>query len=181
MNCSMYCSNKRRKSLLFSSVTVLFLSYLMISPGVSLGKEPTKKEEPGMSVPILGNEHIESPGSLHVPYNSDPPTSGPHTPYIAPWGIHNAPVPKELQVHNLEDGGVIVQYNCMNCQDLVKKLEHIASQYERIILAPYPGMDTVIALTSWGKIDKLKEFDEKRIIRFINAYIGIDHHPKSEK
>jgi len=159
----------------------LILIFSLFISEMYLGSDSIAKDEPGTSVPILGNEHIESPASPHIPYNSDPPTSGPHTPYIAPWGIHDAPVPKEMQVHNLEDGGVIVQYNCLNCQDLVKKLEHITGQYERIILAPYPGMNSLIALTSWGKIDKLKEFDEKRIIRFINAYIGIDHHPKSEK
>lgn len=151
------------------------------NPEISPGADSGKGEEPGKPVAILGNEHIESPASPHPPYNSDPPTSGPHTPYIAPWGAHNTPVPREIQVHNLEDGGVIVQYNCSNCQDLVKKLEQITGQYERVILAPYPGMDTLIALTAWGRIDKLKELDEKRIIRFINAYVGVDHHPKSEK
>jgi hypothetical protein len=171
--------SKKTLVLTFTFALILF-SFLFLSDK-GHAADLSKKEEPGTSVPILGNDHIESPGSPHKPYNSDPPTSGPHTPYIAPWGLHNAPVPKEMQVHNLEDGGVIIQYQCVNCQDLIKKLEHITSQYERIILAPYPGLDTLIALTSWGKIDKLKEFDEKRIIRFINAYIGIDHHPKSEK
>jgi hypothetical protein len=61
---------------------------------------------PGTSYPDLGNAHIQTLTDPHAPYNSDPPTSGPHLPYIAPWGIHTEPIPKELQVHNLEDGGV---------------------------------------------------------------------------
>lgn len=170
-----------RKFLMLAVRTGCILFVLLFLSDRIFAKDLPAKEEPGTSIPLLGNDHIESPGSPHKPYNSDPPTSGPHTPYIAPWGIHNAPVPKEMQVHNLEDGGVIVQYQCNHCENLIKKLEHITSQYERIILAPYPGLDTLIAVTSWGKIDKLKEYDEKRIIRFINAYIGIDHHPKSEK
>jgi hypothetical protein len=39
-------------------------------------------------------------------------------------------------------------------------------------------MDSPIALTAWTRMDKLTEVDEKRIVRFIEAYRGIDHHPK---
>jgi hypothetical protein len=129
--------------------------------------------------PSLGNEHISSPSVPHIPYNSDPPTSGPHTPYLARWGIHGQSVPKEEQVHNLEDGGVVIQYDCPDgCPELIEKLSAIASRYERLILAPYPGMDKRIALTAWRRLDKFDEFDEQRIARFIGAHIGIDHHPR---
>jgi hypothetical protein len=131
---------------------------------------------PGTQFPDQGNLHIASPESPHQPYNSDPPTSGPHLPYIAPWGVHTRPIPRELQVHNLEDGGVMVQYNC-ECPDLVAKLKAVVQRYEKnVILAPYPGMTHKIALTAWTRLDALQEFDEGRIKRFIEAYRGIDHH-----
>ncbi|MEK7879950.1 MAG: DUF3105 domain-containing protein [candidate division NC10 bacterium] len=133
---------------------------------------------PGASVPSQGNAHLNSPTAPHPPYNSDPPTSGPHLTYIAPWGIHESPVQRELQVHNLEDGGVMVQYHC-DCPELVAKLRAIVQRYPtQVILAPYPGMDRRIALTAWGRIDKFDELDEARIERFIKAYRGIDHHPR---
>jgi len=129
--------------------------------------------------PSLGNAHISTPSVPHIPYNSDPPTSGPHTSYLAKWGIHDRPVPKEEQVHNLEDGGVIIQYNCPDgCPELVEKLKAVAQRYDRLILAPYPGMDKRIVLTAWRRLDKFDEFDEQRIVRFIDAHIGIDHHPR---
>ena len=131
---------------------------------------------PGVQMPDQGNLHISSTDSPHVPYNSDPPTSGPHLPYIAPWGIHTRPIDRELQVHNLEDGGVVVQYNC-ECPDIVAKLKGIVQRYDKhVILAPYPGMKTKIALTAWTRIDTMEELDEARVRRFIDAYIGIDHH-----
>jgi len=135
---------------------------------------------PGVSMADLGNAHIQTLDEPHVPYNSDPPTSGPHMPYIAPWGIHAEPVPKELQVHNLEDGGVVVQYNCPSgCPDLVDKLKAVVSRYkDEVILAPYPGMAHRIALTAWTRIDAFDDFDESRIVRFITAYRGIDHHKR---
>ena len=133
---------------------------------------------PGTYVPSLGNAHIQLATDPHPPYNSDPPTSGPHLPYLAAWGIHTRPIPKELQVHNLEDGGVVIQYNC-ECPELAEKLAAIVRRYEdRVVLAPYPGMKSKIALTAWTRIDTMEELDEARIVRFIRAYRGIDHHAK---
>jgi hypothetical protein len=136
--------------------------------------------QPGVSLPDQGNRHVQTLTEAIPPYNSVPPTSGPHLPYIAPWGIHTEPIPNQLQVHNLEDGGVLVQYNCPDgCPDLVAKLKSIMSGYEQqVILAPYPGMKTRIALTAWRRLDAFDDFDEQRIRRFISAYRGIDHHPR---
>ena len=131
---------------------------------------------PGVLMPDQGNLHIPTADSPHEPYNSDPPTSGPHLPYIAPWGMHTRPIPPPLQVHNLEDGGVLVQYNC-ECPELVEKLRAIVRRYDRhVILAPYPPMKSRIVLTAWTRLDAFEEPDEKRIVRFIEAYRGIDHH-----
>ena len=133
---------------------------------------------PGVKLADQGNAHIQLATEPHEPYNSDPPTSGPHMPYIAPWGIHTEPIVRELQVHNLEDGGVMVQYRCATpCPDLVARLAEIVRRYEtQVILAPYPGMRTRIALTAWTRLDAFDDFDEARIVRFIRTYRGIDHH-----
>jgi hypothetical protein len=133
---------------------------------------------PGVKLADQGNAHIQLATEPHVPYNSDPPTSGPHMPYIAPWGIHTEPIVRELQVHNLEDGGVMVQYHCATpCPDLVARLTEIVRRYDtQVILAPYPGLRTRIALTAWTRLDAFDDLDEARIVRFIRTYRGIDHH-----
>jgi Protein of unknown function (DUF3105) len=135
---------------------------------------------PGVKHADQGNAHIQMATDPHVPYNTDPPTSGPHLPYIAPWGIHTVPIVKELQVHNLEDGGVLVQYRCATpCPELVAKLTEVVRRYEKeVILAPYPDLRTRIALTAWTRLDAFDDFDEARIVRFIHAYRGIDHHKR---
>jgi hypothetical protein len=70
-----------------------------------------------------------------------------------------------------------VQYNCENCDALVDQLSGVVRRYdEHVVLAPYPAMGSAIALTAWGRIDKLDDFDEERIVAFIDAYAGIDHH-----
>jgi hypothetical protein len=131
---------------------------------------------PGTAMPSQGHRHLQTVNDPHEPYNSDPPTSGPHLSYIAPWGIHTRPIPPQLQVHNLEDGGVMVQYNC-ECPEIVERLTAIVRSYDKfVILAPYPRMSRRIALTAWTRIDTFDDFDESRIRRFIEAYRGIDHH-----
>lgn len=152
-----------------ASFVVLLSAYLIYGGFIGKGS--------GTSVPMMPAKYHLAPGEPPPIYNTDPPTSGPHTPYLARWGIHQEPIPREVQVHNLEDGGVIVHYNCPEgCPELVEKLEGIVKQFDRVILAPSPGMDTRIALTAWGRLDKFDNFDEGRIRRFIKAYMGIDHH-----
>jgi len=132
----------------------------------------------GESVVSQGNAHITETQMGQFAYSTAPPTSGPHLGYLAPWGVHDEPVPNELQVHNLEDGGVIVHYNYPDgCPDLVAQLKEVVGRYaDGVILEPYPGMETRIALTAWQQIDLFDRFDEARIVRFIRAYRGIDHH-----
>jgi uncharacterized protein DUF3105 len=178
------------RSLLAAALLAWFLG-----PGTfGAGAQPATTSPnslPGKEFPDLGNAHIPRLGDSHAPYNSEPPTSGTHLPGIAPWGIYDKPIPKEYQVHNLEDGGIVIQYNCpKGCPDLIKKLEGVFFKYKaraqkekkyiHLILAPYPDMDARLALTAWTRLDKLTDFDEARIDRFIEAYIGIDHHPKKE-
>lgn len=70
------------------------------------------------------------------------------------------------------------EWNSQNCKDLVAKL---TSVYEKkgktkLIVIPRPSLDVTIALTAWSRIDKFNDFDEKRIIEFIDAYR--DHGPE---
>ena len=87
---------------------------------------------------------------------------------------------RAIQSGALSGAGLAVTYHCpQQCPDLVAKLRAVVLRYDtQVILAPYPGMDPRIALTAWSRIDTLDQFDEKRIVRFIEAYRGIDHHPR---
>ena len=136
------------------------------------------RTKPGRPVSTMGNEHIGSEWAQRsIDYNSAPPTSGPHVDKIARWGIHTGYVPDKVQLHNLEHGGVIVQYYCEDCDDMVNQLATIVRRYpDHVILAPYPIMKSRIALTAWGRIDTFDEFNEIRIVAFIEAFAGLEHH-----
>ncbi len=87
------------------------------------------------------------------------------------------PMPIAIQKHMLEhaDGsgppGVVINYNCEDylCEpDLIEKLEAFAEKYPaNVYVAPFKKMDAKIALTKYGKIEILEEYDEVKIDEFI--------------
>ena len=146
-------------------------------------------EEPGFVLESQGNSHLAAEDQPHERYNSSPPTSGSHMSYLAPGDIYAEQVPDEVQIHNLEDGHVNIQYDCPDgCDELVAQLSGIVNEYlagpdGRVLMGPYSGItDPItgqsrrIALTAWIRLDTFDEFDEERIRTFIDAYVGLDHH-----
>lgn len=155
----------KNKNKLFKILMAVFLIF-------SLGWIITKTFAPlpGEAVAIQGRDHIKI-GADHPAYNSLPPTSGWHYEETSKWGIFDIPIADEIQVHNLEHGGIMVQYKPNLDTSAIEALKKIVSAYKSdVILAPYPNLDKNIALTAWGRIDKFDAPDEKRIIRFINAF-----------
>ncbi len=130
----------------------------------------------GVSTSGAGN-HSGAPAGG---YSTSPPTSGPHLPQAPSWGEQRE-LSEALQVHALEHGGVLVQYNCSTpCLELVRNLRSITSERDQgVILAPYSGMNSRIALTSWGRIDLLDEFDEDRVREFVSKNRG--HAPEGNQ
>ena len=123
---------------------------------------------PGESVGTSGSG-IHS-GAPSGGYSTSPPTSGSHLGSVADWGEYNDEVEEVLQVHAMEHGAVLVQYNCPSgCGELVGNLSLLVNDYSaKVILAPYANMDSLIALTAWGKIDLLDEFEDGRIREFVD-------------
>ncbi len=147
-----------------------------------------------VSWPTQGNTHIQQGNASPIEYNTKPPTSGPHYPGLAPWDIYDEPVRYEQVVHNMEDGGVIVYYQCEDgCPELREQLAEVVRPYivsgRHVLLMPndpqwtefgsqsaHQDMEARIALTAWQRLDKFDEFDAARIRAFIERYEGIDHH-----
>ncbi|HSR68636.1 MAG TPA: DUF3105 domain-containing protein [Acidobacteriota bacterium] len=136
------------------------------------------QDQPGLALPILPFPgYLNNPRAPHLPYNSNPPTSGPRLAGLAAWGLHSIPVPLELQVHNLEHGGILIQYNCpRDCPQLVSRLRAFIQGRDQVLVAPYPFIETRLALTAWGRLLTLEEFDEARMEAFLKAFGGHDHH-----
>lgn len=63
------------------------------------------------------------------------------------------------------------------CQSLVSELSQFLDVYQRVIVIPRPNIESRIALTAWGKIDKMDSFDKNRI----NAFIASFHNKGPEQ
>jgi hypothetical protein len=126
---------------------------------------------PARAVPSMGgiNLHTATEGFA---YNSRPPTSGPHAPQPPRWGRSNEPIPETVQVHGLEHGGILVQYRCPEpCPELVDRLDRVVRRYSsKVLLAPNMNQDSLIALTSWTRLQELEDFDEPTIVDFIETF-----------
>jgi hypothetical protein len=148
----------------------------------------------GTSYPSQGHAHLNPGEPDDFVYNSNPPTSGPHREMFTDTFISPDPLPKYVQVHLLEHGNVLLQYNC-NCPDLAASLGSIAMIYDihlvpqnelqpsaadvqngedqgfAVIVAPYPNMKSKIALTAWTRLATLPNVDKQKIASFIDAYL----------
>ena len=127
-------------------------------------------------VALLGS--IDEP---HDPYETDPPTSGPHVAELAEPGFRDGTIPDEVQVANLADGYVIVHYNARTGPTLEAGMRRLAAELEGwdLIVQPDATLDpeTQVVLTAWGRLERLDQFDadaRRRIRRFVQTFSGLE-------
>lgn len=119
-------------------------------------------------VQIFDNETTHVEGT--VDYEQSPPAGGPHNQYWLNCGIYTEPQQNEYAVHSLEHGAVWVTYDESALSEA--DLEALKSQLPRdyIVLSPYEGIDTPIALSAWNAQLKVDSVDDPRIGEFIEEY-----------
>jgi Protein of unknown function (DUF3105) len=132
---------------------------------------------------LPGNHSIMTPEGTSGEWNTDPPTSGPHYQVPAIWGSYDQPVNQAQLVHNLEHGGIFVQYGDEVPDATVAQLEQFVQDHPRgTVLAPYPKLGSQIALGAWvtesateptkgtGYLAKCDDFDQDAFEAFFDAY-----------
>lgn len=149
----------------------------------------------GTHYPAQGHTHLAPGTSDTFKYNSDPPTSGSHRELFTSQFVSPNPLARYIQVHLLEHGNVLLQYDC-TCPDVAAQLADIAGEFDTrlypaneleptptdvqgaeerglaVIVAPYPRMKSKIALTAWTRLATLDSVDKAKIIAFINQWLA---------
>ncbi len=122
---------------------------------------------------IAAGETVE-PGT----YNSNPPTSGPHSSSVRA-GIYQQAIPDENLIHNLEHGHVWLSYRDADDAEAIELLSAIQARFPRTIVVTYrPQNDTRVAAVTWGRLLKIDgELNEGEILAFIARYA--DKAPES--
>jgi len=140
----------------------------------------------GESVPTSPPGQVVSPGVDPGPYSTDPPTSGVHFPVGLRLGFYEPETaatlpryPAGYLVANLEEGDVVVWYNCgamppAACDELKGQIRMAMDLLdgEHILAFPWPSLEQPVVLTAWGHILRLESFDLKSVIGFIFAHRG---------
>ena len=118
-----------------------------------------------------GREHTEKL-SPDFEYNSTPATSGPHYPTPAVWNVYTEPVEEIRLVHNLEHGGIVVQYGDKVSPAAVDQiLEWYQTDPNGILVAPRPDLGATVAVTAWTQLMACtKGFDEAAFTDFRDDY-----------
>ena len=137
-------------------------------------------EQPGRAAveetfPSQGNDHLVDASQPHSPYNSTPPTSGPHLPQLPRPGVYAQALRPEDLPHFMEHGGVWVLYNCPGgCEADVRVLQDLTRKAieagRPVALAAYPTMDARFAAVAWQVLLKLDTLDRGRIEDFVERH-----------
>lgn len=160
-------NSKRNFKILISILIILAISYTIYRLYVSSSE---------FAVPPISSPHV--PEDSKVTYSTYPPTSGPHAETAMPQKINSESIQEIAQVHHLEHGGVLIQYNCPDpCPDLISQLTTLVNQYPKeVVLAPYNKMSKKIAATAWGRLYESDTFDEATLKKFIEKYMKPSNH-----
>jgi hypothetical protein len=141
--------------------------------------------EEGVAGPCVRQDFPNTQGARHreelaegFEYNSNPATSGPHYPAPAIWNVYEQPVPEIRLVHNLEHGGVVVQYGeevpAATVQQIV---DWYAEDPNGMVVAPLPEdaparLADKITLTAWTHLATCTAFHEDSFSDFRDDYRG---------
>ena len=114
-------------------------------------------------------------------YNSVPATSGLHNPQTAIWNLYDQPVPQINYVHNLEHGGLVIQYGSEVSEAEVAELADWYQQDTRgIVIAPLseemeeqdPELADKIVANAWTHMMRCTTFDVSAFDEFSDDYRG---------
>ncbi len=164
----------------FASIgTIVFLAVGFLIWSNLFGPPPQKARAlMGEKMPDQGAAHVAH-GEQHPPYNSNPPTSGPHWgDDVAGAGVKTEPPPDELILHSMEHGAAVVWFRADLPPAQVEQIRAAfdAAKVGKKMMVPRANLDVPVALTSWGYLLKLDTIDGAQITEFILS--NNDHGPE---
>ena len=104
-------------------------------------------------------------------WNSFPPSSGRHFYQWVLWGDYTEPVRLIQEVHNLEHGGMIIQYGNRVPKSDIQKIDAFwRADPTAMLVAPLPKLGNKIALTAWTQWAECTTFNENAFKKFQSAF-----------
>lgn len=120
--------------------------------------------------PGLEPAHVEVPVDYQADYGMNPPAGGAHFAVWLNCGVYTTPVPNENAVHALEHGAVWITYDPEALsEDEISTLQK-AGPDTYMVVSPYPGLPSPVAVSAWGVQVQLDDVDDPRLEDFITKY-----------
>lgn len=141
---------------------------------------PACSQVVGTSAQCHAPAHL-APTDAGIGYDANPPASGAHWPFWEQtWGEHTAVVPREMWVHNLEHGGVVLLYNCpQGCDSELAVLRQVIASRstQRVLLTADPLLAAPrFAAVSWTWTYRTDTPDLPTLLCFVDQHEG--HAPE---
>jgi hypothetical protein len=146
--------------------------------------------------PALGRGHVNALAK-GFEYNTFPGTTGPHFGATVPWDFYSEPIEEYRLVHNLEHGGLVVEYGKDVPEATVSRIrDWYLKDPNGVIVAPLPALNDKIAFLAWtspdaplgqtpgpgqGVVATCADFSEKAVDAFASTYSfrGPERYPRS--
>ena len=172
-------------------IVAAIIVFVLVSGGGGGGASGTdavkQLEAAGCTVQTIkalpaGDHSVLTPSGTSNKWNTDPPTSGPHYQTPAIWGAYTTPLYKAQVVHNLEHGGIFIQYGNKVPQATIDQLRTFYdSHLNATILSPLPELGSKIAMGVWttpanapnsgtAYLAKCTSFDDAAYAAFFKAF-----------
>ena len=161
-------NGSRRTYLIVGAIIVLFVGGF-----IALAVFDARQQSASGAPDDVETYDVGPPGkhtSTNVDYEQNPPAGGAHNPVWQNCGYYDKPVRDENAVHSLEHGAVWITYSPDLPQDQVTELRNTAQSQSFILVSPYPGLESPVVASAWGKQVALDGADDPDLGSFIKAY-----------
>ncbi|WP_437491061.1 DUF3105 domain-containing protein [Sorangium sp. So ce1014] len=135
---------------------------------------------------VTSAQHM--PACTPVQYETNPPSGGDHWGLWAKYKRYEAEVPRELYVHNLEHGAIVLAYRCPSsgCAEVEAMLDEVRTEAAsdprcltlpggpeaRLVMTPDSALDTPVAAAAWGATYTATCLDKPSLARFVADHYG---------
>lgn len=137
------------------------------------------------NIPVPAAVHVAT--CTPVKYETNPPAGGNHWGVWAAFKKYTLTVPREMYVHDMEHGAVVLSYRCdTDCPEVVAALGKVFDEAAgdplcvsagsgpkaRLVLTPDPNLQTPIAASAWGATYTATCLDTTSLAEFVSANYG---------
>jgi hypothetical protein len=185
-------NDARRRTILYAAAVLGALALVAVSALLASGRggvssDPTAAlKKAGCTYKVVkatkAGQHVNNLNAKPN-WNTFPPSSGPHYPIPAVWDFYTEPVPLMQAVHNLEHGGIAIEWGNKVPKAEIDKIARFYNESPNAMLAfPLSQLGNTIALVAWtqkptevrgqGRVAECRRFDRSAFKAFRDAFRG---------